>query len=417
MRDFEHTFNVLSRVIEEGLSFNLAINSEIKKEKRADPSLKNVISASSGSVLRHYYLFKEIITRQYGEIKESKFILLAMGLANRLFSKRFEEETLLRFIEKESELDDVKSFIETFTNEKSLIPEDITLGSKKYLSLRYNLPLWVVDMWEKNAGDLFKKRLFPSIYKSQNLFARVNTRELTREQFLEKYSGFEPLFDDYFVKYCEKGNIRKHESIINGDAFNYSPCYSLLLADLDVDPYRGIAFYSACNNQLLYELAMRLGTGFKADYLCRNQQHFFEANKAVKQLGLTDISLYECSEDAILTCISKPVHTFFVCPNNSSFLNLKDKPDYFLRIKQEDLDSFIHDEYSALINASAHVEDGGYLIYFIPTFCKNESKGVIRKFLKVAPSFKLEKEIQLFPFDKYQTLFYFAVLKKEVSND
>ena len=74
MRDFEHTFNVLSRVIEEGLSFNLAINSEIKKEKRADPSLKNVISASSGSVLRHYYLFKEIITRQYGEIKESKFI-------------------------------------------------------------------------------------------------------------------------------------------------------------------------------------------------------------------------------------------------------------------------------------------------------------------------------------------------------
>ena len=88
-----------------------------------------------------------------------------------------------------------------------------------------------------------------------------------------------------------------------------------------------------------------------------------------------------------------------------------------MKIKQEDLDSFINDEYNALINASAHVEDGGYLVYFIPTFCKNESKGVIRKFLKVAPNFKLEKEIQLFPFDKYQTLFYFAVLKKEVSND
>ena len=418
MKSYEHTFDVLTKVVEEGIPFNLAINSSLKKEKKKpDPSLKNDMSASSGGVLRHYYLFKELITRKYGELKEKNFLLLAMGLANHLFSKRFDEAELAKYIAKETELEGVKEFIESFNAEDQLIPEDIEVGSRKYLSLRYNLPLWIVNMWEKNAGDLFKRRLFSSIYKSKNNFARVNTNNLTYDEFLAKYPQFEASFEENFVKYNGKDNIRKQDALINEDAYNYSPCYSLLTKDLDIDPFRGIAVYGASSNHLIYELAMRLGSGFTCDYLCGNQQYFFETSRAIKQLGLTNVSLYEVTADAIITCVSKPVHTFFVCPNNSSLLNLKEKPDYFLRIKQEDMDTFISDELNVLVQASAHVEDGGYLIYFVPTFSKNESRGVVRNFLGKAPNYKLEKEVQLFPFDKYQTLFYFAIMKKEVDND
>ena len=190
-----------------------------------------------------------------------------------------------------------------------------------------------------------------------------------------------------------------------------------LLKDLDIDPIRGIAIYGGSTNAIIDELYLRLGVNFKADYLCGTQKHFFEVRDAVKKYGLVNLSLYECEHQAILTCISKPVHTFFLCPENSYFLGLIERPDYFLSCRQEDLDSFIKIEYESLIEASHHVEDGGDLVYFVPTFCRNETKSIIHRFIKEHEGFSLVEEKQLVPFDKYESMLYFAILRKEVKHD
>ena len=94
-----------------------------------------------------------------------------------------------------------------------------------------------------------------------------------------------------------------------------------------------------------------------------------------------------------------------------------ERPDYFLTIKQEMLDQLIAGEEKALEEATNHVEDGGDLIYLIPTFCKNEGRSLIRRFLNKHPEFTLGDEKQLYPFDRYQTMLYFAKLRKEVKHD
>lgn len=419
MKAYEHTHAVLLKVIEEDIPLNLAIKSSLKKEKKIiDPTLKADISASAGCVLRHYYLFKELFSRKYPEEKESVFLFFALGLGNRLFSKRFDEEELKKYIQKNTELDGLVEYYESFNDVKKLIPEDVEFGSNKYYSMRYNTPTWIVRMWRKNAGDLLFKRLMHSQANYASSLLRVNTDNIKIGEFTNKYNDLSLLDEKLgIVSSSENRKVKRHQAVMNGDALVVPTSYSFMLDELDVDPVRGIAIYGGSTNHLLDELYVRLGVNFKADYLCGTQKHFFEVNDKVKKYGLLNLSVYECDYQAIITCVSKPVHTFFLCPENSYFLGLLENPDYFLRCRQDDLDRFINGQYQSLIEASRHVEDGGDLVYFVPTFCRNEGKGVIHRFINEHSDFVLVNEKQLFPFDKYQTMLYFAILRKEVKHD
>lgn len=419
MRDFEYSYESLLKIFNEDLPFHLAISSTLKKNKsEKNCDLKSTVSASAGAALRHFYVLKEIIERQYQDLENEKMILIALAISDRLFSKQFvdEEEELLQFVKMTTEIDDVIEFIKGRDNPKNIIPEDIIPQSRKYYSLRYNIPLWIVRMWEKNA-PILSKRLYRSLTKKDVTLVRVNNQEISNDEFFEKNSQFIKHDEEGIAVYKENVNFRKTDAFKNEEILNISSGYKLMLNDLDVDEFRGIAVFSEENNDLLKELYVRFGCNLKLDYLCGSQKVFFETKNATNHFRMKDVALYETSAEAIVTCVSKPVHTFFVCPKNSNFNALIHEPDYFLRCKQEDMDLFNASENMALSKASEQVEEGGYLVYFIPTFSRNEGRKVINNFLKEHNNFSLEKETQLFPFDKYGTMLYFAILRKGNTND
>ncbi len=418
MGSFEYASKILTDVFKNNLPFKTACKVAFKKEDNQE--VKQDVIAVVGCALRHYYVFNELAAREYPEISEDAFLILSLGLANHLFAKKFEEVSFNQYVERESGLAGAANFIVSFNDPKTLIPQDIEYGSKKFLSLRYNLPMWVVNLWIKNCGkSFFVKRFFHSLAsKNLNSAVRINTSNISDEEFFAKYKNFVPyslehtaIFED------ETANVKRHNSVINGDAFAYPLGYTLMCKDLDIDPMRGIAIFNGCSNHLLKELVAILGTNFKADVLCGNQAMLMEAETLKRIYHLNSLSLFECPHTAILTCISKPVHTMFVSPENSRFQSLLDKPEYFLNCKQEDLDRYIEIEKETLLEASKQVEVGGDLIYFVPTLCKNETKRVIHAFLNGHSEFTLVNEKQLFPFDPYKSLMYFAILRKEKNHD
>ena len=109
--------------------------------------------------------------------------------------------------------------------------------------------------------------------------------------------------------------------------------------------------------------------------------------------------------------------TLVLSPENSSFQRLSEESDYFLRINPDILDQLIENQKAILANAIDLVEDGGYLIYVLPTLCRNETYSLIRQFVNEHPEFVIEKEKQLFPFDRYNSMLYFAILRKEAKHD
>ena len=419
MRDFEYSYDVLLKVVKENVPFHLAVRSSLKQNKSdKNRDLKMVVNASSSATLRHFYVLKENIDRKYPDLDDDKILLIALAIADKLFSKRFtrEEEKLLTFVRKTTGLDGIEEYINGFVDPKNLIPEDIEPESRKYFSLRCNIPLWVVRMWEKNASILCK-RLYYSMRKYEKNVLRINNQKIDDESFFKKYGEYKPHSESGLAIINDIKAIKKSKAIINEEALPIFPGYKILCDDLDIDPFRGIAIFAEEKNDLLEELYIRLGTRFNADYLCGDQKTFFSVSRSSKQLCLTDLRIYECSHEAIMTCVSKPVHTFFVCPKNSNFMSLVEEPDAFLRYKQEDMDGFYDSEISSLDHACKHVEEGGDLVYFVPTFSRNEGRKVIKQFLSTHEDFTLVKERQLFPFDKYSTMLYYAIFRKEKKND
>ena len=418
MKEFEHAHKVLLSIFNEELSFQLAINNSLKQEKKKiDHEFKNTVFSLVGCSLRHYFVFEEIAKRKYTNLDINQLSLLMLGLSNKLFVKKVNVDELNKYIAKESGLEDAEQFISDYSDPTNLIPQDIPVDSKKYIHLRYNLTLWIVNMWAKNNGPVLSNRLYRSFGQNSSKLVRINTQQISHEEFFKKYNDFAEVEDNNLALHTGQENLRLNPAIKNHDALRMPCAYSYMCKDLDLDPVRGITIFAESENHLLDELYLLLGNEFPFEYICGDQKTYFNVNEKVKKYHLSQGGLFEAKSSGIITCVSKPVHTFFVCPKNSSFALLKEYPDYFLTIKQEDLDSLIEEEERALEEASHFVEDGGNLVYFVPTICKNEGHSLVRRFLNNHNDYSLVIEKQLFPFDHYKSFMYFAILRKEVLHD
>lgn len=416
MKDYEYIYDVLLKVVKDDIPFNTAIRSVLNNgnKKIVDPNLKATIYASCGCVLRHYYVFKEVITRQYVDIDEDKLLLIALGIGNRLFAKRINEDKLLQFIAKKTGLQGAPVFIKCFDDPKNLIPDNVEYGTTKYYSLRYNIPTWVIEKWEKDNGDLIAKKLFHSLTNRPENLVRINESVIQSKDFFKKYWDFSEFNEEDGVAiFNNESTLRKHRAITEGDALKIPLSYKEMCDHLELNPSEGIAIYGCGSNYFLQELFARFGPSVKADYICGHKGHALEAKDIIKQFGLTDVTLYEKDYTMFDECFPMPVESLFVCPRSSFLLGLYERADHFLRIQQEHIKEIADKEYASLCSASKHISDGGRLIYFVTTICYDECRGLIKRFLKEEKDYVLESEKQFFPFDKYQTMFYYAILKKK----
>ena len=420
MKEIEHIKNALEKIIFDGSSFNVAIRSSLKDDKRNnDATFVSTITSICGGYLRHYYSIDRIVKKTFPNLDEKEQLYIGIALSDKLFSKKIEKEEMLKNIQKNKAEEEtkIKDFLDSINDPFSLIPEEAKPNSDEYIHFRYNIPLFLVKMWRRNAKGALSRKLFRTFKKNDRCVVRIDTNKISIDNFFEKYNVFSRVDEYPLAEIKEKSNVKRLPPIVSGDALNMHASYTYALQNADIDFVRGVAIYGGASNDIIDELYARFGNQLKLDYLCGNQKHFFEVNNKVKKYHLKSVSLYECGYDALRTCISKPMHTFIVSPENTSFERLKEESDYFLRVKKEDLDAFISTQNIVLNNALELLEDGGYLIYIVPTLCRNETYGLIHRFVSEHNNVKLENETQLFPFDKFNSMLYFAVLKKESSND
>ena len=414
MKDYEFSYNVLLKVVKEGVPFNTAIHTVLSKPNKTivDPNLKSTLYALSGCVLRHYYIFQELIKREYGDLDVEKFLYVALGLGNQLFAKRVNQAKLNKFIVKNTGLLGASAFISGFQDPRKLVPEDIVHGSNEYYSLRYNIPIWIVDMWNKTGGEIIAKKIIHCATNRVEDLVRINECVINKEGFFRKYKDFTP-FEGGLAKYNGEKPLKKTKAVIEGDALKIPACYEYMCRNLNLEN-SSTAFYSCGTNYLLKELWAKLGPTFPMDLICGHQGHLLEVKDAAEKCGLTDVEIYEGDYTKIDEILKNDVHTFFVCPRSSFLLGLFERADHFLRVREDTMNQTIETEYASLCAAANKVEKGGNLVYFVTTFYKNECHKLIHHFIKEHPEFELKEEKHFLPYDPYQTMFYFAhLIRKE----
>ena len=148
------------------------------------------------------------------------------------------------------------------------------------------------------------------------------------------------------------------------------------------------------------------------DLVINHQGCYYETRRNIQEKGFTHIYTYESAYSGLITCLSKKVHTLICMPKSTTFDFLRSTPDYFLRVKQEQLDEIIATELASLEECANFVEEGGELVYMIPTLSRKESNNLVDNFLVKHKDFQLVEERQFFPFEIYDSCLYFARLKK-----
>ena len=89
MKAIEHVNNALEKIIFEGSSFNLAIRSSLKNEKRnGEHEFVSTITSICGGYLRHYYSIDSAVKKAFPDFSEKEQLLIGVALTDKLFSKK-----------------------------------------------------------------------------------------------------------------------------------------------------------------------------------------------------------------------------------------------------------------------------------------------------------------------------------------
>lgn len=411
--------HILTEVIDNAKTF-ASVSKNIKDMKGVESNMRSDACMISGCALRHFNVFKNIIDKAYPELGSEQTNALMIHLANIIFTHTVAKVETIDYctdvFNKVNITFDYKLFEELTPS--NLIDESLDKESAEYFSLRYNVPLWLAKMWLRHYKEKLTYLILKGIHSKMDVYVEsIEDSELDVDQFIAKYGDFEKSKFDNLLKYVGKNPLVKSAPFLDKVVFSIRPAVKELMDKVDIDPIRGIAVFQGTNNQYYLDLVSKFSSRVSFDLLCTQGKTYFDTKKTLNNYKLKQVRLYETSADIMNLCISSKVHTFFVFPKCSEFSLLRTTPDYALHFQQENLDALLAEQKLELDKASEIIEDNGYLVYGIPTISKKESHSLINTFLSEHHDFKLIEERQYFPFDKYDSCFYYAILYKGVIDD
>ena len=410
--------DILQKIIIENVPFSLALKQAFKDDNVSKED-KPIVSALVGCASRHYLVMERVIKETYPNIESDGFIALLVAFSNALFIKKLNQDDCNALATSFLKEDDIKvtDFIAPYLEDKKLVPEEIEVGSFDFLSYRYNTPVPVIKMWNKQFGHITASRILRANSKPGPVVLRINNNLISDEDFFNQYPEFEKCEVSGVALFNGEGKFKNHPASEKNLVTVLPLVFKEAVDEGDVDLFRGLAIYAEYPNDLLTELLSRFNNLTNIEFMAGNYSAFINTKNALNKHAIKGINVYEANASSIITCVSKPVHTFIVMPDSSRLNLLQVLPDYFLRFDINKLDELIANQSKALNEAANQVEDGGYLLYLVDTISKKENSGVINEFLKEHPEFTLIKDKLYFPYKKFGGSYFFAVLKKQANND
>ena len=412
MNELEITKITLLKIVVDKTPFALAIKNVFREQKIVEPVFKNNVTALLGCELRHHFLLDNLIERFFENVEFEKTIYLRFLISNQLFLHRFNNKDIYVKAVEDLPKDKVDELVDFVNSTNEIIPSELDKSSPEFLSLRFNTPAWVVRMWQKQYGKGLVFKILKSNYRQSTPTIRVNDRLISADEIIAKHPDFSKSLVENVLVYQGRGTPKNLDEFKNNKIFFMKMATKYVIDRLEIEPIKGIALYSDVPNNIYLDLVTRFGNKVAADLIIHHTQSYFETKKNIDNYGYTGLAIYNAAASSVVTCVSKKVNTMICLPKNTAFDLLRSTPDYFLRIKQEELDEIISGEYSALEECASVTEVDGKLVYMIPTISKKESSILIGNFLFHHNEFELVEEKQFFPFEEFDSCLYYAILKK-----
>ena len=277
--------DILQKIILEKIPFSLALkqtfkNGNVSKEDRS------AISAVVGCSLRHYIVMERIIKDAYPELESEGLLALIVAISNALFIKRISQDECNAFAQSflKEEDEPFTKFLAPYLDGKKLVPEEIEIGSFDFLSYRYNTPLPVIKMWNKQFGQITTSRILRSNNKPGPIVLRINNVKISDEDFFSQFPEFESCDIPGVALYKGEGKMAKNSPVFEKQlAAVLTPAYKEMLDDGDVDLLRGLAVYAEYPNDLLIELSSRFENINNVEFVAGTYSAFINTKNSLNR--------------------------------------------------------------------------------------------------------------------------------------
>lgn len=249
------------------------------------------------------------------------------------------------------------------------------LRGNELLSVKYSIPLWLVQKWKREQKDY--EELIKAMSLEPKTYCRKNCVAVP-EGFKE--TGITP----YTLEYTGEGSVTGSDAYKNG-LVTVQDCASQLCV-LAMNIQKGQKVLDLCaapGGKAVF--AAYLGAEVTACDLYEHKVKLIEAN--AKRLNVSidakvmDAESYNSGFDSGFDCVLADVPC-------SGLGIIRRKPDIKWTKTEEDSGTLAKIQQNILLNAARYVKKDGRLVYSTCTVSLAENEGIVKWFLKKNPNFK-----------------------------
>ncbi len=278
--------------------------------------------------------------------------------------------------------------------------------TSEYISIKYSLPLWLVDTWKEQG---YEEDFFASMNTEPPVTVRLNT--LKRGSLSDEFQKIDTLPHGY--NYVGGGSVENHPLFEEGIITVQDGASQKAISSFRIgEGMKILDLCSAPGGKTAYMAQLMNNTGEIVS--CDIHEHkltLIENN--LKRQGITNTKVV--LNDA--TLLNKDFENTFdrvLADVPCSGLGvLRRKPDIKRAKTMADTEELAEIQKKIFENAALYVKKGGILMYSTCTVNRIENEDRVKEFLSLHPEFSLLEERQLLPNKDNTDGFFYAVLERK----
>lgn len=300
-------------------------------------------------------------------------------------------------------------------------------------SIRYSMPEWITDMWERAYGSGKTEAMLQSLGEEKRLCIRRNASKCDREEFIRllerdkvKYEPSDISEDIFYLTGIDR--LQDMESFQDG--YFQVQDMSSVLAGYAAAPKPGDICMDVCaapGGKTIHIADMLEGTGCVYARDIKEEKTKLILDN-VKRTGFSNIKVQVWDALEADTAMKEKADIVIADLPCSGLGVISKKPDIKYRVCREDIGELVKLQRKILLTVSEYVKPGGRLVYSTCTVNKEENDGNREWILHNLPfepesvslrfpsklQYDTLKEgyVQIFPGDYGMNGFFIAVFKK-----
>lgn len=419
---YDLSFNVLKSILREHTTFSVAIKNSSKGSTKDEFA---GMSSLSGIFLRNYFAIRVIAEGIFGATQDEAVIYIGLVYVNNMFKKLVDEKESLTYLVNKLNLyqikfdDSIKEEFKKSVEDKNAAIKNI-LATKKitsksprtYLSCVTNIPEWIIKMLHTQYGRDYALDIIHSLFKMPKQYAVLDSllEEVNASELTDKFREIEPTL----YEYKNKTSIRKENIVRDAKLMPIQKAEFDMIKNLPSVEGGAVTFFTQEKTSIYVPFINKyLALNNKVSVACDDPKINSDLYAKIKPLKKDGLDIYESTGSELIAHLSEKQDIFVYLPKNSNFEQLRRTPEYGIIFEAQSLDSLIEGELKGLEEVGQYVRDGGKLVYAVPTFNIKETMITVHKFLEDRKDFNLVKESTFFPFEKDNSVFYYAILEKK----